>query len=157
MSGDSDILLLLWVLRSGVPATASCASTEAPVQIQGTSLLQQNFSQIAEIGYSSGCPMSSAQKLLIRALYLGPQSSTAMPQHPACITVGLQAKVMLSNDSNMIRSMGVGAGYRLRCKAAANAQHELDWVWARRSAHGAGHIMGLWLHSCTVLFLSILC
>ena len=63
---------------------------------------------------------------------------------------------MHSHGSNYTEGMRLGAGYRLRGEAAADAQHELDWVWAGRSASGAGQTLGLRLRSCTVLFLSIL-
>ena len=41
VSGDSDILLLLWALRSGVPATASCKQSLMRVSVPYSELLRE--------------------------------------------------------------------------------------------------------------------
>ncbi len=156
MSGDSDILLLLWALRSGVPATASCASTcIAPCAKIQCLILQQAISRSLVKFTLQACPMSSlvpSQSGLIHSACMGTLGQQGNASGSGITEHGLEAKAMRMQGSGHDKEAeGSGAGHRLRGEAAADAQHKLDWVWAGRSAHWSWAQLGpSGLRGCTV-------
>ena len=152
VSGDSDILLLLWALPSGVPAAASCAQSKCCCAVPGCPALAI---QAQDVLRDSLFRLSQVLCRSLNSLW-APRRGTAMPEDPACTAVGLEYTCCASHGSGRRRKQEARSCHRLWREPAPDAQHELDWVWAGRSAHGSGHILYLRLRGGTVPLWSIL-